>query len=101
MVKSFCKKAEVSCEQQLAAAKQEIEDIRRRTDDYIHEAKLMIESTEAQVKSKIWAKLQPHIIEVLDSEEVPEHLTKEQKFFHRRLLEIKEALRDLGIPPGA
>jgi hypothetical protein len=98
MVKNFCKKAELSLEQQLAEAKQEVIDTKRRTEDYIHEAKIMLENAEARTKQMVWEKVQPHLIEVLGSEEPSPNLTEDQRFFHRRLIQIKNALEDLGIP---
>jgi phage shock protein A len=83
----------------LTQAKQEIEAIRRRADDWIHEANLARDSAERSLQSRLWERLRPSLLEVLDDHVEHPNLNPDQEIFHHRLGEIRDALRELGVQP--
>jgi hypothetical protein len=85
---------------QLNEARQEIEATRRRADDYVHQAEREKDSAVRTFQAKLWDTLQYYLIEVLE-DDTPEEasLNADQEFFRQRLREIKNALRDEGVPP--
>lgn len=85
-------------EQELAAARQERELARRRADDYIHDATLARDSAVRGFQANLWDRLRPCLVEVID--DVPQAgLSPDQMFFRHRLQEIRDMLRELGVPP--
>jgi len=86
-------------EQQLAEARQEIEAARRRAEDYIHEATLAHDNAVRSFQASLWDRLRACLVEVLDEDPHHTDLSPDQVFFRHRLQEIRDALRELGVPP--
>jgi chromosome segregation ATPase len=86
-------------EQQLAEARQEIEAARRRAEDYIHEATLARDNAVLSFQATLWDRLRACLVEVLDEDPHHAGLSPDQVFFRHRLQEIRDALRELGVPP--
>ena len=84
---------------QLTETRHEIEDTQRRSDDYIHQAERERDSAVRTFQAKLWETLQYYLIEVLEDSTEETSLSADQKFFRQRLREIKDALRDEGVPP--
>jgi hypothetical protein len=78
---------------------QEIDAVRRRTDDYIHEANLARDHAESSLQSRLWERLRPFLLEVLDEHAEHANLNIDQKIFHRRLRAIRDTLHELDVRP--
>ena len=85
---------------ELKKSYEEVESIRRRTDDYVHLANLERDNAVRTFQADLWHRLRPSLAEILDeSSDATEGLNADQLFFRRRLSEIREALREQGVPP--
>jgi DNA repair exonuclease SbcCD ATPase subunit len=84
---------------QLAEMRQEIEATRRRADDYVHYAERERDSAVRTFQASLWETLQNYLIEILQGPTEESSLSADQQFFRQRLREIKDALRDAGVPP--
>jgi hypothetical protein len=85
--------------QRLTDALQETEGSRRRAEDYIHQADRDKGNAVVTFQTQLWEVLQYYLIEVLEDESDLSSLNEDQRLFRRRLREIKDALREQGIPP--
>ena len=86
-------------EHQLDDTQHEVEAARRRAEDYIHEASLARDNAVSSFQATLWERLRAYLIEVLDGHIEQSGLTPDQVFFRHRLQEIRETLRELGVPP--
>jgi predicted nucleic acid-binding Zn-ribbon protein len=100
-------------ERELSAARSEIDKIvkecreaqreaqlaRDRAEEYIHAANLQREDALRTFQSTLWDRLSLHLAEVIASENDDPSLNEDQRFFRRRLLEIRDSLRELRVPP--
>jgi hypothetical protein len=86
-------------EQQLAEARQEVESASHRAEDYIHEATLARDNAVRSFQASLWDRLRACLIEILDDDTDHGNLSPDQVFFRHRLQEIRETLRELGVPP--
>jgi chromosome segregation ATPase len=86
-------------EHQLAETTGEVEAARRRADDYIHEATLVRDNAVHSFQTRLWDRLRACLVEVLDEDTPHDGLSPDQVFFRHRMQEIRDALRELGVPP--
>lgn len=97
--------AKASCEvrrleHQFAETGEEVKAARRRAEDYIHEATLARDNAVCRFQATLWQRLRAYLIEILDGPTEQAGLTPDQIFFRHRLQEIRETLRELGVPPS-
>lgn len=86
-------------EQEIADARQEVEAAQRRAEDYIHEATLVRDNAVRSFQASLWNRLKACLVEILDEHGESAGLNPDQVFFRQRLREIRDTLRDLGVPP--
>jgi hypothetical protein len=86
-------------EKQLAETREEVLLARRHADDYVHEATLSRDNAVRSFQASLWERLKACLVEVLDGEVDSAGLSPDQVFFRHRLQEIRDMLREMGVPP--
>lgn len=85
--------------QEIEEARREAQAAHRRAEDYVHQANRERDNAVRTFKAELWEWMQMCLTEVLSDGEDESQLNPDQQFFRQRLREIRDVLRDQGIPP--